>query len=117
MKELHHIGYATNKPTKYIDMLEALGGELENVGICKAFNTKCWFIRIGGILIELVQPINRKSPIRKYLDKKGEGLHHIAFRSKFDGGDKGALKGMRIKFNTIDKKMKLLLEEVDFDEL
>ncbi|MBI3259393.1 MAG: methylmalonyl-CoA epimerase [Ignavibacteriae bacterium] len=36
---------------------------------------------IGGILIELTAPTSPDSPISKFLDKRGEGIHHIAFKS------------------------------------
>ncbi len=36
---------------------------------------------LNGILIELTAPINESSPISKFLEKRGEGIHHIAFES------------------------------------
>lgn len=35
--------------------------------------------RIGNVLIELTAPTSPDSPIGKFLDKRGEGIHHIAF--------------------------------------
>ncbi len=35
----------------------------------------------GQTRIELLEPVSPESPVQKYLDKNGEGLHHIAFRS------------------------------------
>ena len=37
------------------------------------------FYEIGESKIELVEATNPESPIAKFLDKKGEGIHHIAF--------------------------------------
>ena len=37
------------------------------------------FFEIGDIKIELLQAIRADSPIAKFIDKKGEGIHHIAF--------------------------------------
>ena len=34
--------------------------------------------RVGESNIEFLQPLSQTSPISKYLDKRGEGLHHIA---------------------------------------
>lgn len=36
---------------------------------------------VGDVLIELTAPTSPDSPISKFLDKRGEGIHHIAFRS------------------------------------
>lgn len=37
--------------------------------------------RVGEVLIELTAPTDETSPIAKFLEKKGEGIHHIAFES------------------------------------
>lgn len=36
---------------------------------------------IGEVKIELLEPTSTSSPIAKYIEKKGEGIHHIAFES------------------------------------
>jgi methylmalonyl-CoA/ethylmalonyl-CoA epimerase len=36
---------------------------------------------IGEVKIELLEPISPDSPIAKFIEKKGEGIHHIAFES------------------------------------
>lgn len=33
----------------------------------------------GGTVIELLEPLDENSPIAKFLDKRGEGIHHICF--------------------------------------
>jgi methylmalonyl-CoA/ethylmalonyl-CoA epimerase len=40
---------------------------------------KIGFIPVGDSSIELLQDVSGSSAIRKYLDKNGEGIHHIAF--------------------------------------
>jgi methylmalonyl-CoA/ethylmalonyl-CoA epimerase len=40
---------------------------------------KIGFIPVGDSSIELLQDASGSSPIAKYLEKKGEGIHHIAF--------------------------------------
>lgn len=42
-------------------------------------NVKIASFDIGGVLIELTQATNENSPIAKFIAKKGEGIHHIAF--------------------------------------
>jgi methylmalonyl-CoA/ethylmalonyl-CoA epimerase len=36
---------------------------------------------LNGVLIELTAPLDAESPIARFLEKKGEGIHHIAFTS------------------------------------
>lgn len=40
---------------------------------------KTSFFRVGDSKIELLEATNPDSPIAKFIDKKGEGIHHIAF--------------------------------------
>src|SRR5690606_25297205 len=37
------------------------------------------FLKIGEAKIELLEPLSEASAIHKYLEKNGEGIHHIAF--------------------------------------
>lgn len=38
------------------------------------------FLKTNNMNLELIQPLSINSPVYKYMEKKGEGLHHIAFR-------------------------------------
>ena len=44
------------------------------------FKVEIATIDIGGTAIEFIQPTSKDSPIRKFLDERGQGIHHIAFR-------------------------------------
>jgi methylmalonyl-CoA/ethylmalonyl-CoA epimerase len=37
--------------------------------------------KVGDVLLELTSPIDGSSPIAKFIEKKGEGIHHISFNS------------------------------------
>lgn len=39
------------------------------------------FINIGETTIELIEPMGEQSEVRNFLDKRGPGLHHIAFKT------------------------------------
>jgi len=39
------------------------------------------FFDVGGVHVELLEPTSPESPIAKFIDKNGEGLHHLAFGS------------------------------------
>lgn len=117
-KKLHHLGIAIKRENslKYLDIFKKYGGKSIPSGICEAFETSCAFIDMGGWFIELISDTDKGNLVSKYLEKHKEGsIHHIAFRKKFKGGVKGALPRMRVRFNTLDKQNKLLIEEVDFD--
>ncbi|MCX8055087.1 MAG: methylmalonyl-CoA epimerase [Ignavibacteria bacterium] len=48
--------------------------------------------KVGDVLIELTQPTRDDSPIAKFIEKKGEGIHHIAFNTDNINSDLARLK-------------------------
>ena len=48
--------------------------------------------------IELMQPTNDSSPIKKFLDKKGQGLHHMALDTDNIEGEVERMEGCGIQF-------------------
>ena len=48
--------------------------------------------------IELVQPTNDESPIKKFLDKKGQGLHHMALETDNIEGEVERMEGCGVQF-------------------
>ena len=79
--KIDHIGIATNgidEAAKW--WREALGldfGETEDVAEQKVRVAK---LALGESCIELLEPASADSPISKFLDKRGPGIHHIAVR-------------------------------------
>jgi methylmalonyl-CoA/ethylmalonyl-CoA epimerase len=80
MRKIEHIGIAVSDIDQANELYHKLLGtgpykseEVESQGVITSF------FRNGPNKIELVAPTSPDSPIAKYLDKKGEGLHHIAF--------------------------------------
>ncbi|KLO22708.1 hypothetical protein X275_05525 [Marinitoga sp. 1197] len=80
MKKIDHIGIAVKSIDKALNLyknllnLEITGEEiLENRGL------KVVFIKAGDTRIELLEPLHENSEISGFLNKKGEGIHHIAY--------------------------------------
>ena len=48
--------------------------------------------------IELIQPTNDESPIKKFLDKKGQGLHHMALATDNIEGEVERMEGCGVQF-------------------
>ena len=80
MKKIEHIGIAVKNLEKsnelYSKLLNTPPYKLETVA-SEFVNTS--FFRTGQSKIELLAPTDEKSAIHKFLEKKGEGFHHIAF--------------------------------------
>jgi len=80
MKKIEHIGIAVKDIEKSNELFKALFDkahykieEVESEGV------KTSFFKCGPNKIELLQATNENSPIAKFIEKKGEGIHHIAF--------------------------------------
>lgn len=52
---------------------------------------------LNGVRIELTAPLHADSPIAKFLDKRGEGIHHVAFRTDTIGEDLQRLANNNIR--------------------
>lgn len=80
MKKIEHIGIAVKDLTAankiYTALLNAVPYKEEAVA---SENVITSFFACGESKIELLQATAPESAIAKYIDKKGEGIHHIAF--------------------------------------
>ena len=80
IKKINHIAVAVNnleEASKFYQTV--LGLTLSDVEVVTAQKTKVGFFRIGESNIELVQPAEPDSPLVKFLETKGQGIHHICF--------------------------------------
>ncbi|MFJ8262038.1 methylmalonyl-CoA epimerase [Rummeliibacillus sp. NPDC094406] len=79
MENVDHIGIAVNdldeRVTYYTNVL---GMKLINVEEVESEQVRVAFIDAGNTHIELLEPLTKESAIYKYLEKRGEGIHHIA---------------------------------------
>ena len=78
--ELDHIGIAAPS-IEDSSFFKTLG--LPNLGTeeVSSEGVKVGFFQTGNkAMIELLEPMNEESPIAKFLDKRGPGIHHICFR-------------------------------------
>lgn len=80
MSKVEHIGIAVNSLTQSIPLFERLlqtpcykKEEVGNEAVTTAF------FRAGETKIELLEPAGAHGVLKKFLEKRGEGLHHIAF--------------------------------------
>lgn len=77
--KIAHIGIAVSNIKKVLPFYtDTLGLHLEGIEEVDAEKVKVAFLKIGESRIELLEPLDKQSPIKKFLEKKGEGIHHIA---------------------------------------
>jgi methylmalonyl-CoA/ethylmalonyl-CoA epimerase len=80
MEKLEHIGIAV-KSIEQSNKLFAklLGREHYKIEEVESEGVRTSFFELAGIKIELLEATRDDSPIAKFLEKKGEGIHHLAF--------------------------------------
>lgn len=79
---VEHIGIAVKDLNVAIPMWEKLlGVKCYNIEEVAEQKVKTAFLKIGEIKIELLQSTAEDGPIAKFIEKKGEGIQHIAFAS------------------------------------
>ena len=101
--KVDHIGIAVSNLQEALKVYtEILGLELSGVEVVEEQKVKVAFLPIGDTEIELLESTQPDGPIAKFIEKKGEGIQHIAFRVE---DINAALEDMRQKgVRLIDEK-------------
>ena len=83
LTHIEHIGIAVNSLDESIKFYEEILG-LKCYGIEEVDDQKVRtaFFQIGQTKIELLESTDAGGPIGKFIEKRGEGIHHIAFAAK-----------------------------------
>ncbi len=80
MNKIEHIGIAVKDLEKSNALFASLFGETHyKIEEVASEGVKTSFFKSGPNKIELLEATNPDSPIAKFIEKKGEGIHHIAF--------------------------------------
>lgn len=79
---VHHVGIAVHSLQEAMPRFRTLGlggGEAE---VVPGAGARVCFIGSGETQVELVEPLGPESPVARFLEKRGEGLHHVAFETE-----------------------------------
>mgnify|MGYP003502064303 CR=1 FL=1 len=76
---LDHIGIAVRSIAD-AKIYEALGLEVAHVEDVASQGVRTAFLSVGDANIELLEPMSADSTVAKYIEKRGEGIHHLCFR-------------------------------------
>lgn len=82
IQNISHIGIAVKSLDETIPLYEkALGLKCEGREEVASQKVKVAFFPVGDTRIELLEPTSPDSPIAKFIEQKGEGIHHLAFHT------------------------------------
>ena len=97
--KIDHIAIAVNDVEESAKVYQqALGVDEIEFETVESEGVKVAMIALENGRIELMQPTNDSSPIKKFLDKKGPGLHHMALDTSDIEGEVERMEGCGIQF-------------------
>jgi methylmalonyl-CoA/ethylmalonyl-CoA epimerase len=76
---LDHIGIAV-RSLDVAKIYQTLGLEVQHTETVETQRVNTAFLSVGDSNLELLEPTSPDSPIAKFIEKRGEGIHHICFR-------------------------------------
>lgn len=83
LTHIEHIGIAVKSIEEQLPYYEGvLGLKCYNIETVEDQKVKTAFFKIGQTKIELLEPTSEESTIAKFIEKRGEGIHHIAFATE-----------------------------------
>lgn len=112
---IEHIGIAVKSIEEQLPYYEGvLGLKCYNIETVEDQKVKTAFFMVGQTKIELLEPTDEESTIAKFIEKRGEGIHHIAYATEnvnealkemenkgvrlIDKEARGGAEGLRIAF-------------------
>ena len=80
IKKIDHIAIAVSDLKKEIEVYNNIPGfEFNGTEVVEEQKVTVAFFKVGDIFIELLEPLSDDSPISKFIEKRGGGLHHISY--------------------------------------
>ena len=105
MDKIEHIGIAVSNLEESNRLFsKLLGKQPYKIEEVASEGVRTSFFEVGGVKIELLEAMNEDSPIAKFISKKGETLHHLAFA--VDDVGKSMAAQETIGFSLINKEPK-----------
>ncbi len=97
--KIDHIGIAVNELEASLPYYrDALGLKYKGREKVSDQGVEVAFLEAGDSKIELLEPLNEESPIARHLEKRGEGIHHLAFEVDDIEGKVKKMKSEGVEF-------------------
>ncbi len=78
-QKIDHIGVAVTSIEETLPVYLNMGMKVIHEEVISDQMVRAIFLEVGESCVELLEPTSPESPIAKYLEKKGQGIHHIAY--------------------------------------
>ena len=82
IKGISHLGFAVKDLDAAIELYEEVfGAKVEHRFVSDKDKMRAAMVRVGAMEIELMQPLEPDSPVGKFIAKRGEGIHHVCYKT------------------------------------
>lgn len=100
--KLDHIGIAVGSIEEALKTYQSLGFHVEDIVTIPEQKVRLAILPIGQSRIELLEPTGANSVIQKFLEKKGQGIHHLCFE----------VENLEQKVNELKQTSVLILDQM-----
>ena len=78
---IHHVGIAVRDLQAAVERYGVLvGGEVDHEAVVPEQGVRAIALRVGaGPLLELLEPTRADTPVGRFIERRGEGMHHVAY--------------------------------------
>ena len=78
---IHHVGIAVRDLRAAVERYAVLvGGEVDHEAVVPEQGVRAIALRVGaGPLLELLEPTVADTPVGRFIERRGEGMHHVAY--------------------------------------
>jgi len=76
--KIRHLGIAVDSIEKRLPVWESFGLKLNHSEKVESEGVTTAHLKVGNYEIELLEPMGEDTPVGKFIDKKGPGIHHLA---------------------------------------
>ncbi|HOO59392.1 MAG TPA: methylmalonyl-CoA epimerase [Candidatus Mcinerneyibacteriales bacterium] len=98
IRKIDHVGVAVSSLEEHIPFYrDILGLELVGTEEVPEQKVRVAMFQVGEVKIELLEPLSEESPIAKFIEKKGEGIHHLAYDTDDIEDELSVMKGKGVR--------------------
>jgi methylmalonyl-CoA epimerase len=81
LRRISHLGLAVKDLDAAVRLYEGVFGlKVEHRWVAEADQMEAASFRVGDLEIELMQPLTADSPVGRFIARRGEGIHHVAYK-------------------------------------
>ncbi|MBI1884746.1 MAG: VOC family protein [Chloroflexi bacterium] len=105
ISDVHHVGIAVRDIQAALAFYrDALRLPVVKEGTVEARGVRASLVRVGGSYLEIVQPARDDSPFAQHIAERGEGLHHLAFRTHDAAGAVARLREAGVALQDLEPR-------------